>query len=134
MSNLACGPSAAADGNLVDYLVDYAGSLECSKALLEAEVDISRLCEGSPALHMAVSVGSLLHQQAFSAAAVQLLLQHGAVPYERYFHTAMLLLVADLLPSRSSSDSIRASMLQLTSSANICTTCHCCHKIQFASW
>ena len=52
-------------------------------ALLEAGADVSRLCEGSPALHMAVSMGALAEQQNFSSAAVLLLLQHGAVPYER---------------------------------------------------
>lgn len=58
--------------------------------LLDAGADVARLCEGSPALHMAVSVGSIAHQQPFSAAAVQLLLQHGAVPYERCEHSAVL--------------------------------------------
>ena len=53
------------------------------QALLTAGADVTRLCEGSPALHMAVSMGALTQMQGFSAAAVQLLLQHGAVPYER---------------------------------------------------
>lgn len=66
------------------------GSLECLRVLLEAGADVAKLCEGSPALHMAVSVGSIPHQQPFSAAAVQLLLQHGAVPYERCEDSAVL--------------------------------------------
>lgn len=59
------------------------GSLECTGALVGAGADVSTLCEGSPALHMAVSMGALAEQQNFSSAAVLLLLQHGAVPYER---------------------------------------------------
>ncbi len=59
------------------------GSLECLRALLDAGAGVAKLCEGSPVLHIAVSVGSLPQQQAFSSAAVSLLLQHGTVPYER---------------------------------------------------
>ncbi|KAL0048951.1 hypothetical protein WJX82_003017 [Trebouxia sp. C0006] len=62
------------------------GSLECLRVLLDAGADVAKLCEGSPVLHIAVSVGSLPQQQAFSSAAVSLLLQHGTVPYERDDH------------------------------------------------
>lgn len=59
------------------------GSLACLRVLLDAGADVAKLCEGSPVLHIAVSVGSLPQKQAFSSAAVLLLLQYGAVPYER---------------------------------------------------
>lgn len=61
-----------------------AGHLECMQSLLEAGSDVSKLCEGSPPLHMAVCVGALPHKESFAEATVRMLLKHGAVPYERY--------------------------------------------------
>ena len=60
-----------------------AGHLQCVQILLEAGSDVSKLCEGSPPLHMAVCMGALPHREAFAAAVVKNLLDHGAVPYER---------------------------------------------------
>lgn len=45
---------------------------------------------------MAVSMGSLPQQQDFSSAAVQLLLQQGAVPYERFVAVAKQFSLATL--------------------------------------
>ena len=45
---------------------------------------LSKACEGAPPLHLAVSTGAHPHQRSFAAAAVQLLLQHDAVPNERW--------------------------------------------------
>ena len=51
--------------------------------LLGAGASVAKPCEGSPVLHLAVSVGALPNQICFAAAAVKALLQHGAIPYER---------------------------------------------------
>ena len=61
-----------------------AGRLACLRALLLAGADVTKPCEGSLPLHIAASLGSFPQQTAFSVSAVRLLLQHGAVPYERY--------------------------------------------------
>lgn len=74
------------DGCTPLHVALLSGSLECLRVLLDAGADVAKLCEGSPVLHIAVSVGSFSQQQAFSSAAVLLLLQHSAVPYERDDH------------------------------------------------
>ncbi|KAL0037126.1 hypothetical protein WJX79_001631 [Trebouxia sp. C0005] len=74
------------DGCTPLHVALLSGSLECLRVLLDAGADVAKLCEGSPVLHIAVSVGSLPQQQAFSSAAVLLLLQYRAVPYERDDH------------------------------------------------
>ena len=65
------------------WLASPAGRLECLHVLLGAGASVAKSCEGSPVLHLAVSIGALPHRVHFAAAAVKALLQHGAVPYER---------------------------------------------------
>ena len=60
-----------------------AGQLEAARALLDCGASLAPACEGSPPLHVAVCVGALLAHRDFSLAAVDLLLAHGADPYER---------------------------------------------------
>ncbi|KAL3144011.1 hypothetical protein ABBQ32_003818 [Trebouxia sp. C0010 RCD-2024] len=104
------------DGCTPLHVAILSGSLECLKTLLEAGAGVSRLCEGSPPLHIAVSVGALPEQQAFSAAAVDLLLQHGAVPYERDDHgrTALHWAAAHGLTSAASALLLSSSKMQAT--------------------
>lgn len=61
-----------------------AGQLEAARALLECGASSGVPCEGSPPLHVAVCVAAHPAKRAFSEAAVALLLQHGADPYERW--------------------------------------------------
>lgn len=61
-----------------------AGQLEAARALLECGASSSVPCEGSPPLHVAVCVSAHPDKRAFAEAAVALLLQHGADPYERW--------------------------------------------------
>ena len=63
--------------------VPSAGQLEAARALLEKGASTEKACEGSPPLHVAVAVASLPARRPFAQAAVELLLQFGADPYER---------------------------------------------------
>ncbi|KAL4431738.1 hypothetical protein ABPG77_002954 [Micractinium sp. CCAP 211/92] len=62
------------------------GQLEAARALLECGASSTVPCEGSPPLHVAVCVSAHPDKRAFAEAAVALLLQHGADPYERDDH------------------------------------------------
>ncbi|KAL4440406.1 hypothetical protein ABPG75_003407 [Micractinium tetrahymenae] len=59
------------------------GQLEAARALLECGASAGVACEGSPPLHIAVCVAAHPSKRAFAEAAVALLLQHAADPYER---------------------------------------------------
>ncbi|KAK3259135.1 hypothetical protein CYMTET_31855, partial [Cymbomonas tetramitiformis] len=54
------------------------GKLECAQLLLDSGAEIFIRCEGSPALHVAVSVGQLPSHSDFSCKAMQLLLGFSA--------------------------------------------------------
>jgi hypothetical protein len=60
-----------------------AGQLEAARLLLAAGARVDKACEGSPPLHVAVGVGPLPGQRGFALEATRLLLEHGAVPFER---------------------------------------------------
>ncbi len=60
-----------------------AGQLECARAVLEAGARVGVRCEGSGVLHAAVCVAALPGKADFGAAAVQLLVAHGAPPADR---------------------------------------------------
>lgn len=51
--------------------------------LLEKGASLEKGCEGSPPGHVAVCVGAHAERRPFALAALQLLLQFGADPYER---------------------------------------------------
>ncbi len=59
------------------------GHLEAVRVLLENGARVSSKCDGCPALHMAVCVGSHPEHASFAAPAVQLLVNHGAVVLDR---------------------------------------------------
>jgi ankyrin repeat protein len=63
-----------------------AGHLDAMQVLLDAGARATAKCEGSPALHMAACVGSHPEHAAFAPLAVELLMQHGVVPYDRDDH------------------------------------------------
>lgn len=52
--------------------------------LLERGTSLEMGCEGSPPAHIAVCVGSHSVRRQFAQAALELLLQFGADPYERW--------------------------------------------------
>lgn len=60
-----------------------AGRLEAVQALLDAGASLSMGCEGSPPLIMAACMGSHATQQRFALAVTSMLLDAGAVPFER---------------------------------------------------
>ncbi|KAK9837158.1 hypothetical protein WJX81_006872 [Elliptochloris bilobata] len=62
------------------------GQLECAHALLEAGARVGVRCEGSGVLHAAVCVAALPGMAGFGAAAVQLLVEHGAAPADKDDH------------------------------------------------
>jgi acetoin utilization deacetylase AcuC-like enzyme/ankyrin repeat protein len=59
------------------------GQLEAVKVLLGHGARVTAKCDGCPALHMAVCVGSHPEHAAFATPAVQLLVSHGAVVLDR---------------------------------------------------
>jgi acetoin utilization deacetylase AcuC-like enzyme/ankyrin repeat protein len=59
------------------------GHLEAIKVLVENGARVTAKCDGCPALHMAVCVGSLPEHAEFATPAVQLLVSHGAVVLDR---------------------------------------------------
>lgn len=65
-----------------------AGQLEAARALLEHGASLELGCEGSPPLHVAVCVAAHGAMQEFALAAMALLLQFGADPYERFVSAA----------------------------------------------
>jgi acetoin utilization deacetylase AcuC-like enzyme/ankyrin repeat protein len=59
------------------------GHLEAVKILLDNGARVAAKCDGCPALHMAVCVGSHPEHATFATPAVQLLVSHGAVVLDR---------------------------------------------------
>jgi ankyrin repeat protein len=59
------------------------GNLDAARALLDHGANPGSRCEGSPALHVAISAGAHPARAAFAAAAVRLLVSKGVVPLER---------------------------------------------------
>ncbi|KAH7624757.1 hypothetical protein Ndes2526B_g00126 [Nannochloris sp. 'desiccata'] len=59
------------------------GQLEAVRILLDNGARVTAKCDGCPALHMAVCVGSHAEHAEFAAPAVQLLVNHGAVVLDR---------------------------------------------------
>lgn len=62
-----------------------AGHLEAARLLLAAGANPHKQCEGSPPLHVAVCAGGQPGREEFAAAAVKLLLEQGAIPYDRHW-------------------------------------------------
>lgn len=60
-----------------------AGKLDAIQPLLDAGARVTQNCEGSPPLTMAVCMGSHPSYERFALAASSLLLDAGAVPFER---------------------------------------------------
>ena len=57
--------------------------LEALEVLLENGARVSAKCDGCPALHMAVCMGSHPEHADFALNAVKLLIEHGAIPFDR---------------------------------------------------
>lgn len=59
------------------------GHLEVAEVLLSRGASVKLLCEGSPPLVLAVCTAAHTHRRDRAAAAVKLLLDHGALPNQR---------------------------------------------------
>ena len=70
----------------IDHLchaVQSAGHLEAARVLLEAGASVRAYCEGSLPIHIAACIGALPQRRQTAAAAVRLLLSHGAEAIDR---------------------------------------------------
>jgi hypothetical protein len=61
-----------------------ADHLEAARVLLEAGASVRAYCEGSLPIHIAACIGALPQHRQSAAAAVRLLLSHGAEAFSRY--------------------------------------------------
>lgn len=73
------------------------GNLECARLLLEAGASVRSQCEGSLPIHIATCTGDLPGQESFAAAAVELLLKHGAEAHSRCVYNRLKFIVETML-------------------------------------